>query len=53
MQAYAVLNGLMLQQANLKAYIDIFYWTALITVFCIPGALLLKKVITKGQIALH
>ena len=53
MQAYAVLNGLMLQQANLKAYIDIFYWTALITVVCIPGALLLKKVIAKGQIALH
>jgi DHA2 family multidrug resistance protein len=53
LQAYAVLNGLMLQQANLMAFVDIFCWTALITAFCIPGALLLERVITKGQVALH
>src|SRR5271165_6246875 len=28
MQAYGLLNGVPLQQANLKAYVDTFYWTA-------------------------
>jgi MFS transporter, DHA2 family, multidrug resistance protein len=53
LQAYAVLNNLMLQQANLKAFVDIFAWTALITAFCIPAALLLKKVKAKDGVALH
>ena len=52
-QAYAVMNRILLQQSTLKAFVDIFAWTALITVVCIPGALLLKKVIAKEGIALH
>jgi MFS transporter, DHA2 family, multidrug resistance protein len=52
-QAYAMLNGFLLQQSTLKAFIDIFSWTALITAICIPGALLLKKVITQDRISLH
>jgi DHA2 family multidrug resistance protein len=52
-QAYAVMNRILLQQSTLKAFVDIFAWTALITVICIPGALLLKKVIAKEGAALH
>jgi hypothetical protein len=37
----------------LKAFVDIFAWTALVTVICIPGAILLKKVISKEGVALH
>jgi DHA2 family multidrug resistance protein len=44
---YALLNRIMLQQATLKAFVDVFSWTALITVICIPGALLLKKVVSR------
>jgi DHA2 family multidrug resistance protein len=51
--AYAVMNNLLLQQSTLKAFIEIFAWTALFTVFCIPGVLLLKKVITKDRVSIH
>jgi len=52
-QAYAVLNQLMLQQATIKAFVDVFAWTAFITICCLPGALLLKKVLSKDTISLH
>jgi DHA2 family multidrug resistance protein len=52
-QAYAVMNNLLLQQSTLKAFIDIFSWTALLIAFCIPGALLMKRVISKEQISIH
>ena len=52
-QAYAVMNRILLQQSTLKAFVDIFAWTALITVICVPGALLLKKVISKEGVSLH
>ncbi len=51
--AYAVMNNLLLQQSTLKAFIDIFSWTALLTAFFIPGALLLKKAITKDQVSIR
>jgi MFS transporter, DHA2 family, multidrug resistance protein len=51
-QAYAVMNNILLQQSTLKAFVDVFAWTALIIAICIPGALLLKKVITKEGISL-
>jgi MFS transporter, DHA2 family, multidrug resistance protein len=44
-QAYALLNSIMLQQSTLKAFVDIFAWTAAITMIGIPAAFLLKKVI--------
>jgi len=53
MQAYGLLHGILLQQANLKAYVDMFCWTALILALCLPGVWLLKKVVTKGSGALH
>jgi DHA2 family multidrug resistance protein len=52
-QAYGVLYGIMSQQANLKAYVDMFCWTALITAICLPGAWLLKKAAAKEKVALH
>lgn len=52
-QAYEILYGILRQQANLKAYVDMFSWTALIIAVCLPGAWLLKRVTTKGSVALH
>jgi DHA2 family multidrug resistance protein len=52
-QAYVVMNRILLQQSALKAFVDVFAWTALITVICIPGALLLKKVITREGVTMH
>ena len=53
MQAYGVLQGILLQQANLKAYVDMFRWTALLMALCLPGAWLLRKVAAKGIAAVH
>jgi hypothetical protein len=53
MQAYGLLHGILLQQANLGAYVDMFRWTGLIMACCLPGAWLLKKVISKGKVASH
>jgi DHA2 family multidrug resistance protein len=53
MQAYGLLRGILMQQANLKAYVDMFCWTALIIALCLPGVWLLKKVGVKGSVALH
>jgi DHA2 family multidrug resistance protein len=50
-QAYVVMSRILLQQSTLKAFVDIFAWTALFTVICIPGAFLLKKVIAKEEVA--
>jgi DHA2 family multidrug resistance protein len=38
-----LLYGLMEQQAALKAYIDVFRWTALLAFFCAAAAWLFKK----------
>ena len=53
LQAYGLLHGILHQQAGLKAYVDMFCWTALIIALCLPGVWLLKKAVTKGSIALH
>jgi DHA2 family multidrug resistance protein len=53
MQAYGLLHGMLLQQANLGAYADLFCWTALIMALCLPGVWLLKNVVTKGSMAVH
>ncbi len=52
-QAYSILQGILLQQASLKAYLDLFCWMALIMTLCIPGVWLLRKVVTKGNMGLH
>jgi MFS transporter, DHA2 family, multidrug resistance protein len=48
-QAYSLLNSIMLQQATLKAFVDIFDWTAAITAICIPAAFLLRKVVSRNS----
>ena len=53
MQAYGLLHGMLLQQAYLGAYVDLFCWTALIMALCLPGVWLLKNVVTKGSLAPH
>jgi len=53
MRAYGVLHSILLQQATLKAFVDVFAWTALITILCVPGALLLRKAVTKHAVAVH
>jgi DHA2 family multidrug resistance protein len=53
MQAYGMLHGILLQQANLSAYVDMFRWTALIMAACLPFAWLLRKVVGKAGAAVH
>ena len=53
MQAYGLLNGMLMQQSYLKAYVDMFLWTALIMALCLPGVWLLRKVSAKGGLAVH
>jgi len=53
MQAYGLLHGMLLQQSNLMAYVDIFRWMALIAALCLPGVWLLRKVAGKGSMTLH
>ena len=51
--AHGVIYGILLQQSNLLAFVDTYRWMALAVLFCIPGALLMKKVIARGGIAMH
>jgi DHA2 family multidrug resistance protein len=52
-QAYGVLYGILQQQSNVKAYVDMFRWTALIVALCLPGVWLLKKAVVKASVAVH
>jgi hypothetical protein len=38
---------------TLKAFIDVFAWTALLTAICISGTWLLKKSTAKGNVSFH
>jgi DHA2 family multidrug resistance protein len=54
MQAYGMLQGMLLQQANLKGYVDMFCWTAVVMAVCLPAAWLLRKTVAaKGNAAVH
>jgi DHA2 family multidrug resistance protein len=52
-QAQGVLQGILLQQAAAMSYIGIFRWTAVMLVFFIPCAFLLKKVAKSEGAAMH
>ena len=41
--AMGLINGLMMQQSALMAYVDVFRWTALLAFFCAACAWLFKK----------
>jgi DHA2 family multidrug resistance protein len=48
--AYGALYGMLIQQATVRAFMDDFHWIALIVALCIPGALLMKKVVHKHPV---
>jgi MFS transporter, DHA2 family, multidrug resistance protein len=52
-QAQGLMQGILLQQAGVLAYIDIFRWTAVMLIIIVPGAFLLKKVAARAGAAMH
>ena len=52
-QAYGLIQGIVLQQASLAAFVDVFYWTAVGLMLCIPWAFLMKKVLARDSVAAH
>jgi DHA2 family multidrug resistance protein len=48
-QAYAALQGVMLQQAYLRAFLDNFHWIALGIAACAPIVLLMKKGVSRRR----
>ncbi|HEY1985481.1 MAG TPA: DHA2 family efflux MFS transporter permease subunit [Terracidiphilus sp.] len=47
--SYGLIYGLMEQQAALKAYVDVFRWTALLAFFCAGAVWLFKKPIQHAK----
>jgi DHA2 family multidrug resistance protein len=52
-QAYGLMYGILLQQSTLLAFANTYRWMAVAVVFCIPAALLMKKVIARGGVRAH
>ncbi|HEU0173249.1 MAG TPA: DHA2 family efflux MFS transporter permease subunit [Blastocatellia bacterium] len=52
-QAYGAMNGILIKQATLLAYVDNFRWLALGCLICVPLIFLLKKVKARGPVAAH
>ena len=52
-QAQGVIQGILLQQASVMAYVDIFRWTTIMLVVVVPLAFLLKKVVAREGAATH
>ena len=53
-QAYSAVYGLVLRQASLMAFVDIFRWEAVVCVCCIPLVFILKRVrASKGAAPVH
>jgi DHA2 family multidrug resistance protein len=51
--AHAGIYGILLQQSSVLAFVDTYRWMAVAVVACIPGALLMRKVIGRGGMAMH
>jgi DHA2 family multidrug resistance protein len=51
--AHGVLYGLLVQQSNVLAFVDTYRWMAIAVVVCVPGALLMRKVIAGGRRQTH
>ena len=51
--AHGAIYGILLQQANLLAFVDTYRWMALAALLCVPGVLLMKKAIAHGGPVLH
>ena len=52
-QALTIIQGILLQQAALKAYMTVFMVTGLVLLACVPAILLIRKVESKGQVMMH
>jgi DHA2 family multidrug resistance protein len=51
LQAYAMINGILSQQARLRAYVDDFQYLAAVCFLCIPIVFMLRKAIArKGSV---
>lgn len=53
LQAQGMIQGLLLQQASVMSYIDVFRWTAAMLVILAPTVFVLKRVTTRGGAAMH
>jgi DHA2 family multidrug resistance protein len=53
LQAYALLNGTMIQQAFVTAFLDTFVRVSLALALCIPGALFMRRVLGRGAPPAH
>jgi hypothetical protein len=51
--AHGAMYGMLVQQANVLAFVDTYRWMAVAVVLCIPGALLMRKVLGRGGAAMH
>jgi len=51
--AHGAIYGILLQQSNLLAFVDTYRWMAVAVVLCVPGALLMRKVIARKGLAMH
>ncbi len=47
LQAYGIINGLLSQQARLRAYVDDFQYIAAVCFLCVPIVFLLRKAVAK------
>ena len=53
-QAYGVIYGILVRQAMLLSYLDIFRWLALLCLVGIPATFLFKRVrASKAPVAAH
>jgi DHA2 family multidrug resistance protein len=52
-QAYGLIGGILMQQANMAAYIDTFGVLAILCLFCVPLVFAFKKVSHHGPVAAH
>jgi MFS transporter, DHA2 family, multidrug resistance protein len=52
-KAYGLIYGVLIQQATLLAYVDIFRLLAILSFLCIPTVLLFKKIKKTGPVMTH
>jgi DHA2 family multidrug resistance protein len=52
-QALAALYAVVVKQATLLAFVDVFRFLAIVALLCIPFVLLLRKSKTQGPVAIH
>jgi DHA2 family multidrug resistance protein len=53
LQGLRLMYGLLLKQAALLSYVDIFMWSALLGLFCTFLTLALKKAKARGPVMMH